>query len=128
MIGYILTTFDNCCGYPRTWYLEGRNSASESWQRIDTRQDDSEMNSRKYTKQFTNNVLASCTFKIFRLTQTANWYSNNYLSLIEMDFVGVSSNKRRTSVCLTKICFHQNSPNLMSVLIILLIREHFKFK
>ena len=128
MVGYILTSFDNCCGYPRTWYLEGRNSASESWKRIDTRQDDSEMNSRKYTKQFTNNVLASCTFKIFRLTQTANWYGDKYLGLNGMDFVGVSSNKRRTYACLTKICLNQKSPNLMSVLIILLIKEHFRFK
>ena len=108
MVGYILTTFDNCCGYPRTWYLEGRNSASESWQRIDTRQDDSEMNKQKYTKQFTNNVLSSCTFKIFRLTQTDNWYSSNYLGLNEMDFIGVIREKMPSRNCETKICSFKN--------------------
>ena len=95
IVGYILTTFDACCGYPRTWYLEGRNSEIESWQRIDERKDDSEMNKQYFTKQFTNNILKSATFKIFRLTQTENWYGSKYLSLKEMDFIGTIKKKKK---------------------------------
>ena len=105
MTGYVIQTPNVCCGYPRTWYLEGKNSNSSQWKRIDSRTDISEMNKKSHTMSFKNNILKKCTFKIFRFTQIVNWYGDKYLSLNEMDFMGALSNtyKKQTIRCITII-------------------------
>ena len=123
--GYKLTTFDNCCGYPKTWYIEGRNSKSENWQRIDTRTDEASTDNRHVTVSFTNNVLSTCKFKIIKLTLTNCWVDGNFLSLSELDFIGSVMNMKKAK---TQVCSRGISPKIVSFLIFLLVNERFMGK
>ena len=93
MRGYILMSYNfTCCHYPKSWYLEGRNSDKENWVLIDERTNEKDLDGPKRVKPFFNNKLSHCTFKIFRLTMAQNIVhgssSYTYVVLNEMDFIG----------------------------------------
>ena len=116
---------DYCCGYPKTWKLEGRNSENENWKLIDERIGETDLDGNKYVKAFLSNKLPSCTFRIFRLNLTEDKTgAPNYLALNEMDFIGKTSlvpNPKSTSLCQTRVCSCRNTPIMMSFLIALFI-------
>ena len=126
--GYILMSYDAVPSYPRDWYLEGRNSASDAWQRIDERNGETELQGEKNVKSFTNNRLSTCTFKIFRLTLIAdtNVGTNDpQLGLNEMDFISESQLPKRTkNNCATK-SVSGNLPVIASFMITLFISGSF---
>lgn len=124
--GYILMSYNKTPSYPQSWYLEGRNSENDAWQRIDERSGETELYGKKKVKKYLNNKLTQCTFKIFRLTQTERVNGNgiNEIALNEMDFVGMTSlvlnPKRKRNICKTRVCYRDNSP-LINFLLIALI-------
>lgn len=130
--GYILMSYDKSPSYPKSWYLSGRNSESESWQKIDEQSDVTELKGKKKVKEFKNKYLSPCTFKMFRLTLTADTYSgtnNPQLALNEMDFIEKTSflNPKLMSIY-RSIISSIEIPIIGSVIIILFISDEFCFK
>lgn len=86
-------------------------------QRIDERSGEIALDGKKKVNKNTNNVLSSCTFRIFRLTQIeVTNGSNNQLGLNGMDFVGKASlflNSKKKKKMLSQkslsLCKHPNS-------------------
>ena len=94
--GYILMSYYCSPSYLGSWYLEGRNSTNEAWKRIDERSGETDLKGKKKIKKFSSNKISSCTFKIFRLTQTKNTDGSNLqLGLGEMDFVDKNSFRKK---------------------------------
>ena len=124
--GYTLMSYSaTCCHYPKNWYLEGRNSESNKWQRIDERNDEIELDGAKRIKQFTNNLIRVCKFRIFRLTVTDNYLHNQdsstFLTLNEMDFVGKISSVPYINFCATRRCSSRDTHFFTSFLVALII-------
>lgn len=91
--GYTLMSYSGCCDYPKTWYLEGRNSENERWKRIDERVGETDLKGKNYVKEFKNNKITGKAFKMFRYTIVEASYSPSYtyLTMNEIDFIGISS-------------------------------------
>ena len=123
--GYILMSYDASPSYPKSWRLEGRNSESEEWKRIDERSCETALDGQKKVKKYMNNILTSCTFRIFRLTQTEDTNGgSNQLGLNEMDFVGESSlfpYVKKKKRCITKFCSQRSPSAFTSFMIMLLV-------
>ena len=129
--GYTLMSYSaTCCHYPKSWYLEGRNSEKDDWQRIDERHDENELDGVKAVKQFTNNLIKVCKFRIFRLTMTDNYRhsqsTNTYLALNEMDFIGKISSVPYGDFCLTRRCSCRNTQIFISFFVALFITRNAK--
>ena len=89
-------------------------------QRIDERSGEIALDGKKKVNKNTNNVLSSCTFRIFRLAQTeVTNGGGNQLGLNGMDFVGKASlfpNSKKK-----KRCFRKSLLAYVNILIVLLI-------
>ena len=118
MTGYTLRTFSTGSAHPKSWKLEGKAKSSDPWTLIDERSNVQETNKYGVNVPFVNNVLSSCTFKIFKLTTSEVWGGQTYLGLEEMDFNGISSNNKPTLDYLTRRYNLGTSPKLLSLLII----------
>ena len=123
--GYILMSMNACCDYPKSWRLEGRNTESENWQKIDERKGETDLIGKKLVKSFKNNVLSSCTFKIFRLTVTEDDDGGTlFLTMNEIDFFGHSSlfqfPKRTKNICFTRVCKQRSISMITSLMLVLL--------
>ena len=121
MTGYKIRTFSSGTPQPKSWKLEGKLKSSDPWKVIDERSSVSETNEKGVTVTFTNNVLPSCTFKIFRFKTSELWSSPKYLGLSEIDFIGKTSNKNPDYQ--TRKYYRGKSPKLLSFLIICAVKE-----